>query len=77
MNQKLAYVVLALISVCLSVLVMLNSIRLTQANRTRTCELLGVITSNNVTAPAHPVQEPSQEAEYQRHQRYVALDRSC
>jgi hypothetical protein len=74
---KYAYAVLVVISMLLSLAVLLVCMELVQDNKSQTCGLLGIIASKNVSKPVHPSAEPSQNSDYLRHRRFVALDRNC
>jgi hypothetical protein len=52
-------------------------LHLISVNKHTTCQLLGVIVSKQVRAPATPYLTPEKEANYLRHVRYERLNKRC
>ena len=75
-RERRAYIILVLISVVLSVLSILYSVRLVNGSNHQWCDIVNTIIVTPVPKPADPKAHPSREQAYVYYQKFVALDKS-
>ena len=73
-RERRAYIVLALISVALSLLSILYSVRLITDSNHQWCDIVNTIVVTPVPKPPDPKAHPSRQRAYEYYQKFVKLD---
>jgi hypothetical protein len=75
-RERRSYIVLVLISVILSLLSILYSVRLVNGSNHQWCDIINTIIVVPVQKPADPKAHPSRQRAWEYYQKFVALDKS-
>lgn len=76
MGSRRPYIVLAVISVVLSVAVLLLGVQEQHSNNHKFCDVFNALISTQVPRPADPKKDPSRERSYEIYVKFVVLDRA-
>lgn len=75
-RERRAYILLVLISVVLSALSILYSVRLVNGNNRQWCDIINTIIATPIQKPADPKAHTSRQRSYEYYQKFVKLDKS-